>query len=428
LALVLQIVVVLIVLVGLITTIMSIKNWHWAQMLLLLSIFFASLGVLFLGMEVFRIHRNLRAGMPAKIAKIEALEAVNEAYVHGTRDAAVISRAFATDPFTGEVPYNEEAEGRMPGMGVWRSRIQDLARDRGRVWRDVKAAGPVDAATGRIPVTLPAPRPHGLEKDAIVFAFEQGPPNPATPDQGRQFLGEFRVVEVREDGATLESVQRLDERTGGRLVRSATNPQIAWRLYETMPSDRHDMFAGLSEEDLKKLLPAATINEYLRHGKEATPDDDEYHRAAFNDEGQRVALDDAAKVKELYDRTLRDYAYTFSELLRQKTLLLAEGAGLTEDINRLKAAEENAKKLTAHRQQELAALGKDAKFMERDRQVIEKLLATVQAQLAKARELVATRIPENAKKAQRYIDSQIAELESGPVAAPAGGPLTGVAP
>ncbi|MBA3480780.1 MAG: hypothetical protein H0T51_03100, partial [Pirellulales bacterium] len=317
-ALVLQIVVVLLVLVGLITTIMSIKNWHWAQMLLLLSIFFASLAVLFLGMEVFRIHRNLRAGMPAKIAKIEDLEEVNEAFLHGTRDAEVISRAFAGDPFGGEVPYDAEAEGRMPGMGVWRSRIQDLARDRGRVWRDVKAAGPVDPATGRIPVTLPAPRPHGLEKDAIVFAFEQGPPNPATPDQGRQFLGEFRVVdEPGEDGVTLESVQRLDERTGGRLVRSATNPQIAWRLYETMPSDRHEMFAGLSEENLKTLLPAATINEYLRHGKEATPDDDEYHRAAFDDEGKRVALDDAAKVKELYDRTLRDYAYMFSELLRQ---------------------------------------------------------------------------------------------------------------
>ncbi|MBA3483795.1 MAG: hypothetical protein H0T51_18480 [Pirellulales bacterium] len=141
-----------------------------------------------------------------------------------------------------------------------------------------------------------------------------------------------------------------------------------------------------------------------------------------------MALDDAAKVKELYDRTLRDYAYMFSELLRQKTLLVAEGAGLTEDINRLKAAQENALKLTAHRQQELEALGKDAKFMERDRQTIEKLLATVQAQLAKARELVATLIPENARQAQQYIESQIAELESGPVAAPASGPLTGVQP
>jgi hypothetical protein len=425
---VLQIVVVLIVLVGLITTIMSIKNWHWAQMLLLLSIFFTCLGVLFLGMEVFRIHRNLRAGMPAKIAKIEDLEEVNEAFLHGTRDAEVIGRAFAGDPFNGEVPYDAEAEGRMPGMGVWRSRLQDLARDRGRVWRDVKAAGPVDPATGRIPVTLPAPRPHGLEKDAIVFAFEQGPPNPATPDQGRQFLGEFRVVEAREDGVTLESVQRLDERTGGRLVRSAQNPQIAWRLYETMPSDRHDMFAGLSETDLKKLLPAATIDEYLRHGQEATRDDDEYHRAAFDDQGQRVALDDPKKVKELYDRTLRDYAYTFSELLRQKTLLLAETAGLTEDINRLKAAQENALKLTAHRQKELTELGKDAKFMERDRQAIEKLRDTVQAQLANAREIVAKLIPENAQAAQRYIESQVTELESGPVAAPAAGPLTGVQP
>ncbi len=418
--LVLQIVVLLVVLVGLIATILSIKNWHWAQMLLLLSIFFTTIGVLFLGMEVFRIHRNLRAGMPARLQQIEKLDEVILAFRHGTRDAEVIARAFPNG-----APYDDEAEGgRMRGLPIWRSRLQDQARDRGRVWRDVKAAGPVDPATGRIPVTIPT-RPHGLEQNAIVFAIAQGAPNPTTPDQGPQFLGEFRVVEVREDGATLESVQKLDNRTGERLVRSAQNP---WRLYETMPGDRHELFAGKNEKTLKTLLPSATLDEYLRHGTPATADDDQYHRAAFNEKGERVALDDAAKVEELYDRTLRDYASLFADLMRQRTLLAAERAGLAEDNKRLLAAQENALKLTAHRKQEIEALDKDVGFMQRDQQVIEKLRDVVVAQLATAKGMVAELLPANAQVAERFVQSQLTRLREVTAAPAAAGPLTGATP
>lgn len=418
LALVLQISVLLLVLVGLITTIMSIKNWHWAQMLLLLSIFFTTLGVMVLGMEVFRIHRNLRAGIPAKLLAIEKLEEENAALRHGTRDAAIVNRIFVPPTFPDGVPYDAEKEGRMPGMGVWLSRLQDFARDRGRVWRDVKGAGPVDPATGRVPVTIPAPKPHGLEVGAIVFAIEQTPPNAATPAQGGQYLGEFRVVEANENGVLLESVQKLDSRTGERLDAAAKNAQSLWRLYETMPADRHEMFAGRGEEELRKLLPAATIDEYLRHGQPATPDDDEYHRAAFNEKGERVALDDATKTAEVYDRTLRDYATLFAELVRQHTLLKTEGAGLTEDNNRLKAAQENALQLTAHRKAELEALGKDLELMQRDQQAIEALRDAIGGQLATARKLVAELIPANAELAERLVSSQLARLQE--LGAPAG--------
>jgi hypothetical protein len=292
----------------------------------------------------------------------------------------------------------------------------------------VKPSGPVDAATGRVPVTIPGPRPHGLEAEAIVFAFEQGPPNPADPDQGRQYLGEFRVVESREDGVTLESVQRLDNRTGGRLVRSGQNPQTTWRLYETMPSDRHELFAGMNEEELKALLPAASLNEYVRHGGPTTPDDDEYHRAAFDEQDHRVALDDAAKVEERFDRPLRDYTYVFSELLRQRTLQLAERAGLIEDRNRLNAAQENAQKLTAHREQELTALGKDRELMERDRQVIEKLRTAVVAKLEMVRQMVAELIPANAELAERLVQVQLERVREVASAGVPAGALTGATP
>ena len=414
-----QIVIALLVVVGLITIIMSVKNWHWAQMLLLLSIFFTSIGVLFLGMEVYRIHQTFRAGMPAMKQQLVELEEVNRALRQGTKDTEVINRAFAGDPFNGEIPYDLEAEGsRMPGLAVWQSRLNDLIRDRGPVWDGVKATGPVDPATGRVPVAIPG-GPRGLEVDMIVYAFERGAASGATPEQGAQYLGEFRVHEVREDGVTLESVQKLDNRTGNRLLRSAQNPQVTWRLYSSMPLDRHELFAGKSEEELRQLLPAASVEQYLRHGKEPTPDDDPYVRAAFNEEGERVALDDPEKAEERYDRPLRDYAYLFAELMRQRTLLSTAIAGLREDVNRLKAADENAKQLTAYRESEIEVLEKDRDFMLRDREAIEKHLDRVLAALENARDAVTRLIPMNMEQARELIQRQTAQLQ-GPEAP--GGP------
>jgi hypothetical protein len=418
LVLVWQILIAVVVLVGLITIIMSVKNWHWAQMLLLLAIFFTSIGVFFLGMEVYRIHRNLRAGMPAKKQQIAELEEVNRALRQGTKDQEVITRAFAGDPFNGEIPYqglkqmgdDEAAASRMPGLPVLESWLRVVMRDRGPVWDGVKAAGPVDPATGRIPVAIPG-GPRGLEVDMIVYAFERGAPNGAQAEQGAQFLGEFRVHEVGENGVMLESVQKLDNRTGNRLLRSAQNPQVTWRLYGSMPLDRHELFAGMSEQELRQLLPAESVEEYLRHGKEPTPDDDPYERAAFNELGERVALDDPKKTEERYDRPLRDYAYLFAELMRQRTVLSTAIDGLREDISRLNAANESAKQLTAYRQEEIAVLEKDRDFMLRDRQTIEAHRDKVLAALERARQAVARLIPDNLNLAQQLIQRQTAQLQ-----------------
>ncbi|HEX6961497.1 MAG TPA: hypothetical protein VF175_06495 [Lacipirellula sp.] len=423
--LVLQIVIALVVVVGLITIIMSVKNWHWAQMVLLLAIFFTSLGVLFLGLEVFRIHRNLRAGMPATREKIEQFERLNFALEQGTQDQELINRAFAGEPFNGEVPPLVQEEGRMPGLGYWEQQLADWRRDRGPVWNNVTAAGPLDPATGRIAVAIPQ-QPHGLAAESIVFLFEDGPVNAAAPDQARQYLGEFRVAEAGENGVILEPVHRLDQRTGNRLLRSA-QAKTPWRMYETMPLDRHELFADLSDEELRQLLPAASVEEYIRHGGEPTPDDDEYHRAAYNEKGERVELDDPAKTEERYDRPLRDYAFLFAELMRQRTILGATIAGITEDINRLKAAQENAAQLTAHREQQLEMLTGDRDMMVRDQQTIEKLRDAVLAALENARQRVADLIPQNVQLAQQLIQQQTARLPAAAIPAD-GGAFTGTQP
>lgn len=416
--LVLQIVVLLVILIGLITIIMSIKNWHWAQMLLVLGIFFMALATFILGMEVFRIHRNIRKAIPGLEQRIADLESENDALVRGTRDAAVISRVFQGEVFGGEAPFDQEAEGRMPGMEYWVKQFQALARSRGRVWRDA-APGAVDQKTGRLAVAVPNPKPHGLAVGAIVYAFEQGLPNPAAPDKGAQYIGEFKVVEANEQGVFLEPVQRLDAFTGKRLLTSLQQKK-PWSLYELLPADAHDLFAGMTEEQLKALLPAGAVNEYLRHGTPALPDDDDYHRAGFDEAGQQVGPDDKAKaVTWRYDRPLRDYSYLFPELQRERVLMLADIAGLKEDIASLVAALESANELKTYRTAEIADLKEDQKHMERDLAFITKLLATINGQTANAKGQVDALLKQNAEKAQQLISEQLAALQAIDQASPA---------
>ena len=158
-ALILQIVVLLLILVGLITIIMSIKTWHWAQMVLVLGIFFMAIATLFLGMETFRIHRNIRKVIPAKEKQLAELEEENRALQFGTRseDPAVM-RLINSEAWGGESPFDAEAEGRLPGMQVWINRLQDLARARGRVWRNAMPTG-FDQKTGRVAVTIALNQP-----------------------------------------------------------------------------------------------------------------------------------------------------------------------------------------------------------------------------------------------------------------------------
>lgn len=417
--LVLPIIVLVVILVGLITIIMSIKNWHWAQMLLVLGIFFMSISTLLLGMEVFRIHRNIRKAIPGLEQRLADVEAENNALARGTRDTAVSNRVFQAELFNGEAPFDIEAEGRMPGLEYWVKQYQALARARGRVWRDAVPSG-FDQTTKRIAVAVPNPKPHGLAVDSIVYAFEQGPPNPAAPDQGSQFIGEFKVVEANDTGVFLQPVQQLDATAGKRLLASLQKQGNLWSFYELMPADTHDLFAGMTEEQLKALLPAGTVSEYVRQGTPAQPDDDDYHRAGFDEAGQRVGPDDKAKaVTWLYDRPLRDYSYLFPELQRERVLLLADIAGLKEDIAALVAALASANELKAYRTTEIAELKEDQQHMERDLAFITKLLATINGQVANAQGQVDSLLKANAEKARELISEQLAALEAIDRTAPA---------
>jgi hypothetical protein len=389
LALVLQIVLGILVLAGLVAIYLSTKYWHWSTVTIVSFIMIFGVTYLFLAADTMRIHRNMRAALPRLEQQIADLEKRNQVLLRGANDDL--------------------------GIVALEHRLRMVTRERGRAWRQVAPAGQLDPE-GRLEVTIPAPTPHGLAVDTIVYIFEGGNANPSDPANGQQYLGDFRVVEVRDTGVVLESVGLLDKRTGERLARS----QGPWSLYETMPSDRYKIFADMSEEELRKRLPETIIEEYIRHGQPATDDDDPHNVVGFDENDQRLPPDQIANaVRKVYNRPLRDYAYLFSELARQRVVLMAKIDAVTEDNAKLVAALESAEKLSGFRAEQKQLMQSDLAGMKEDRQAIEGHLKAVNHQLENARKLIDKFLSTNAKLANQLAQQELTLKQTIDAAAPA---------
>ncbi|MCG8449979.1 MAG: phage holin family protein [Pirellulales bacterium] len=364
-------------LTGLVAIFLSAKNWHWTQLVLVMFILFAGAGVLYMTAKTLGMQKKLRAEIPRLEKDLARLQESNQRLLKGAGD--------------------------QKGIRELDHRLQIVLRERGRVWRQVQPAGQL-SQDGNIAIEIPHPQPHGLEENAIVFAFETGPPNAAAPQNGPQYLGEFLVKKVSAGGATLETIHLLNPRSGERIARS----KGPWSLYETMPVDRHKLFAGFSEEQLRQMLPAQSVDEYLRHGSPATADDDEWHVIGLDENDERVGPENIDQaVKKLYDRPLRDYAYLFSELAEQRVVMLASIQAVTEDNKRMEVALKSAEQLGEFREAEKEALAQNLLGMQRDREAIESHRDLLQTLLQKTRTLIAAKIAENSDFARRYTETQM---------------------
>ncbi len=381
-AIVLQILFFLALLVGLITAGMSVKRWHWSQMLLLVGVVLAATGYSFLAAETLRIHNKLRRNIPGIEQNLAREEARRERIVKGDDEKL--------------------------GIGYLETALKILTRQRGRVWRGVVPAGQLQ--DGQIPVGIPQPSPHGLNANAIVYLFEIGEPNARDPQAGARYLGEFSVVSTSPEGALLESVKLLDNRTGERLARS----QGPWAIYESMPADSHDLFTddegnALPAEVLTEWLPQESVEEYLRHGQPATPDDDEWVRAGYDEDGRAVGPEEADRaVSFRYRRPLRDYGFLFSQLAEDRVVALAKKAALEEDIALLEEANKSAKSLGAFREGQILSYKFDLRNTQKEVAAIQQHLGLVEQQVANAKALVDRLLALNTQLAQQLVDRQLA--------------------
>lgn len=420
-ALVIQIVLAVVVLLALVATFLSAKNWHWGQVVLALGLFLASTGYAILAADTIRIHRNLRTNIAKNQAALADFQRSNNALQRGTNDEATMRKALPADSPQLELS-REESAGWMPGINQLQHRMHLMTRLRGSAWRGVMPAGPL-GENGQIEVTIPNPKPHGLAKDGIVYAFEAGNPTTANPSEGPQYLGEFRVLSVTDSGAILTPTLRLDRRAGERLSQS----QGPWNLHETMPVDQHKLFADLPEEKLRQWLPSASVQQYIRDGTPATEDDDPWHIAWFDAEGKRIGPEavDPKENTPKYDRPLRDYALMFSELARERVMRITEAKALTADNQKLQTTLASAKQLGKLRGQQQQELSKDLAGMRTDRDAIEALLAKIQHLLSQATTALDQKLATNARQASQYTAAQMDLKQQIDQFAPApiGGPL-----
>jgi hypothetical protein len=371
---------------------LSAKTWHWGYVLVVMGVFFSTLGYFILAAEVLRINAVLRKQVTDLETRLATFEGQNAALEKGSDDAAIMNQLRNV-----EVRIREDQET-LPSMAELEHQLLLAARERGRVWWNVM---PVEVGAQQIQISVERPAPTGIRPESVVVLFEAG--EPTLPAQGQppgpQYLGEFRVTAAAGQTATLQPVLPLDDFERQRLA-ARRGP---WVMYDVMPADRYKIFAGMSEEELRQKLPPQSIEEYIRHGKEPRDGEDPLRVAGFDESGKRLPPDAPADeiAKRQYQRRLRDYAVEFAELSRQRLVLAVEIAAGKKDLERFQAALKSAEELRVFREDEIKKLNGDLAGATRDQQAIERHLAQLKQQLARVNQLLAETLQLNSDLARQ---------------------------
>jgi hypothetical protein len=347
----------------------------------------------------------------------------------------------------------EPGEGGAPGIRQLRSEIQRVVADRGRVWIGVMRFGrpgpdgQVRVETDRQllqarPGTVPFQQ--AVTPDTLVYAFDDTPPRPGQP--AGPYLGQFKVTARDDKSATLMPTERLSPDEAKRLA--SPGP---WSLYEQMPVDNQQTFAGLDPQALATLVPRENLAEYQRSGTKAQANDapaEVWTRVEFTkpheldtdagkvsyEAGEALVVDrgsaeqliqqgvakeapDAEGVSNYYQRPLRDYAYLFREFYRQRTALQADLARDKADLASIGGALADAQKEGQFLQATIADLQSDLKQLQRDaaaaRAYAEKLegrlaaLSAEVAQVSQANRELAARLAAGQLQAAERIDERV---------------------
>jgi hypothetical protein len=389
---IIHIVLLILLLASFVFAYFSSRTWHWGYVLVVLGIFLSTLLFFVLSAETLRINAVLRKRANDTQAQLDNVLAKNVALEKGTTDAAIINQLRNEEVRIRETP--EEPAESIPSLAELDHQLLLATRNRGRVWWNVTPTN-FNPQTGVLQVGIEQPVPAGVQRDTVVVLFEQGEPELPGPDgapRGKQYLGEFRVTAADAQTATLEPALPLDEFEKRRIAAG----QPPWIMYDTMPADRYQIFAGMSEDELKQKLPPQTVNEYIRHGKEAGPDDEPMRQAGFDESGKQLPPDQLAQAaKKLYQRRLRDYAVEFDELAQRKLELLVDIAAIRNDNERLATALESAKKLQAFREDDAQKLNTDLAGIRKERQAIEQHLAQLRQRIDRGRKLLEETLRSN---------------------------------
>lgn len=258
--------------------------------------------------------------------------------------------------------------------------LNKLLINRGRVW-DKCEPQKVTERTGVIAVNTDPAVPNHISDKMVLYVFEDTEEKKAS-----HYLGEFKVTEVGDNRLTLAPTAKPSD----AMIRRLSASKGPWLLYEVMPVDRHEIFADLSDEDRKVLLPEASLAEYNRDGQTAENDDPK-----------------ECKVDGKFKRHLRDYKALF-DTARTETNLLADAfEGLHRDAEYLKSSADDAKQQQQFSEREFASLQADLARARKEQQAVAAHVSLLQRRLAFVQQQIEKVIGDNTRMAAEIARIQL---------------------
>jgi hypothetical protein len=263
-----QILLALVALFFIFLTYMNTKTWRWLHVTITIFLFIACIP--------FGVYAAMT--MKTRLAWIGHVDKLE-------KDLGKVSEELEL------ATYGDPADvqGSSDSVIDLRGNLGRVILDRGRVWRGVTVQQP--AGPGFVLATTPPQDPalppvpvvkHNIEAKTILFAFKEGQTAEGSPVP-MFYLGEFRVTGVTETTITIEPVIPLSNEQ--RAVANDASPippatQATWALYEAMPVDGHEWLAGMTDEQIRALIPQPLtglappdyekfIAQFLRDGDQA---------------------------------------------------------------------------------------------------------------------------------------------------------------
>ncbi|MCE5303271.1 MAG: hypothetical protein LLF97_09210 [Planctomycetaceae bacterium] len=278
-----------------------------------------------------------------------------------------------------------EGSPNSPGIRQLRTELTKLLMDRRRAWFGCEAKVTLNPqkATAEVLVKTSQPDPHGIAANTIVYGFEKT----AKEAPGR-YLGEFKVT--KSTPKSKQVVLAPTSQLSPRELNNLAGAKGSWTLYEVMPRDGHDVFATLTDEEKKALLPAASLPEFLKDGKESAKD-----KSAAQASGGK------------YLRMLRDYQVLLGAARLQRTLLLDKIAAVKYDNQLVTDALAKAQSQEKASRAELASAQKELQESVRQRDAVASYLKRLEGELTTVQTAVDELIKSNQAKAGQMAKLQL---------------------
>ena len=422
-------------------TYMNTKTWHWLHVTMMFFVLCSAVAfMVFAAMEL-----RTRTTWMERVAKLEKdLE---------TKEAS--ARLLLDGP-------DNEVTPQTPSVKSLTAELSRVLVDRGRVWRDavptvnpdrtitLAMVGPAADPAGVPPLDPTAPAPaapqgtpqkHNIEAKTVLHAFKEYP-NAEGVKTPRFYLGQFNVISATETAITVAPALPL---TNEQLAQ-ASRGDSTWVLYETAPVDAHSPFVGLDRAALTAIFPQAElgldaarydafINEYLRDGQPAEPNDppenvwlevkflkshevpvdavtelNTVDAPPFDNEGQaqlsrlrrgepvkfkpgdvgvfdRATADQlvadgiAGEPKPIYRRRLNDYEFAFNAIHRRMVALDQRVKDLNRDIATIKDAEARSQSQITAQTEAVTKLNADIAKVTYERDELAKYTTALEARV-----------------------------------------------